>query len=162
MNVYPERGVTPGLARALGRDFPQVLLIMHPVLMRWQLYEIDKGASWDALGLSEAIKYVYRTGDTAPFRQPGFPRVLDDSLPEWPGEWILSYLREHDRWHGDGARHFLSGLEEREERRREASRREVHDMHRAFADDARQFMIDHVNGERRRVTHLISKERDLR
>lgn len=142
--VWPP-GAADGLEKDLAREFPQVLLIRHPVTGRWQAYEA-RSPDWDAEGLYTAIARYYSgldgdLGKTWWFSKSA-PVLFEEDLPRPPGDWVISYLRERDLWRIGGARAFFAAKEERERRWRESRRREVHDFHRGWADDARRVVRD--------------------
>lgn len=140
MQVWPQSAVSPSFVRDLGDSFPQVLVVYNPYSQRWQAYEVDKGSDWDAKRLVNAIAAHHAHENDGEdcwewWRSPGAPRLFEINLPVEPGMWFLDYLRQNDHWARGGAKNFINEVEEREQKRAEATKRARHDYNRGVADD---------------------------
>lgn len=114
-------------------EFPQALLVLHPVRQVWQLYEVDGSSDWDALRVRQAI-----LSGGLWWLDRGAPRLDVEVLPAWPGEWLLAFLREADLWRVGGTRGFLREYDDRIERRGSDAAAARHREHRGLADDIRR------------------------
>lgn len=148
--IYPADRLHPGIAADLVAAFPDVLLIYHPFFRRWQLYATTRRSDWTARRLVNAIVTEHEHAqrpDEHPkafwWRWRGAPELVED-LPREPGSWLLDWLREASSM---TAAEFLRAYEERQHRRREGRKREIHDLHRGIADDSYRHVRDAMRGD---------------
>lgn len=165
VQVVPVGEVGRDTVEGLAREFPQVLLVLHPVYGWWQLYELPKGSDWDAARLRSAIvmNHASRGEEARWWDERGAPRIFEQCLMEWPGSWLINFLRERDLWRTDGANGFIKSHEAREKARKlEASKRK-HDEHFSLSMDIRRHARDYMDGDPMagKRKYVITKERDL-
>src|SRR4029077_12145640 len=106
VQVYPASAVSDGFHRDLRNNFPQALIIFHPVYESWQLYE-SRNQEWTAERLFNAILYYYahevKDNQKADFWSwRGEPTVINDGLPYPPGDWLLEILGSQDLYRYPG------------------------------------------------------------
>jgi hypothetical protein len=128
--VYPERLASGEVLARLERDFPQVLVIEHPIRRVVQVYEVPKGSDWTAYRLWNAI--VTETNAVASEGWPktfwwnwrGAPRLVDELASPHVGGWLIAWLQEKDLWRLGGIRKFFRDFEEREAARKARTARQ--------------------------------------
>lgn len=163
--VVPDSLVTRQFTRDLGERFPQALVILHPLFGTWQLYEVPNGSDWDAERLRAAIIhwYEFQDEDNQWWTHRGAPRIIEEDLPMWPGDWLINLLMERDHWRTGAAKDFVRAADERAKKAKESRARDRHDRNRGMADDNYRHMRDFLRGDSLAGSrkYVISKEREL-
>lgn len=154
--VCPSDAVIPSLVRDLEREFPTVLLVLHPISGKWQVYEGGRSSDWDADRVRAAIVNQYAGDGDRWWTSRGAPVIVDE-LPRHPGDWVLYWLRERELWRHGGAGAYLRAFEERDRKRQDGIRRSRHDENRGRADDMRRDVRDRMRGDTIRRRWSVSK-----
>lgn len=147
VQVCPSSAVSPSFREDLRREFPEVLLVLHPFTGRWQAYEAS-GSSWDAEYVRRAIiGERERQGSDSWFRSVWWadhsaPRIFDARLPATPGDWTIRWLRERELRRFGGAAKFMRDFEERKVQREASARHDRHEENVARSYEARRDVID--------------------
>lgn len=154
VQVSPAGGVPRRVLRDLAREFPEVLLVLHPLFETWQAYEAHRESSWDADKLRQAIVSQYSQDEGDPqlkwWAERGAPQIFEGTMPMPPGEWTVEWLRQRELHRTGGAKQFLREVEERAQRVKQAAAKDRHAENLGKAEEYRKMFRDEMStGESR-------------
>jgi hypothetical protein len=150
-HLFPLDALDGDAARAIFTAHPRILILRHPVRGDWQVWEQRPYCSqWTAPRLVQLM--IAEQGEKAApdtfgaydwqkvfwWNWRGAPWLVDGHLPQYPGIWMMPWLADSSI----SAVDYLKSVEEENEKREDARRREREDMHYAYASDHYQFWRD--------------------
>lgn len=149
--VCPSHNVDGGVLSDLRREFPEVLLVLHPFTGRWQAYEAPRGSDWDAERVRRVIIGERLLQGSASWlkavwwKDRSAPQIFDQAMPARPGNWTIQWLRERElHRHGGGAKGFLNEFEERKRKADASVKAARHDENLQRSYDARKRVRDQM------------------
>lgn len=152
--VYPPEGATADVRTWLEENYPQALIVFHPVFKRWLMFEAPKGTAWTAQRLYEAMvehhTHVEKTGVLGVpkwAKDRGAP-LMRGELKAPPGSWMFQWLRQNDLWR-IGKKQWLEEIEAAERKQEsDAQKRQddmIHDV--AYESTAPLHLADALRGD---------------
>ena len=163
--IYPDSSISDGFKKDLLNNFPEALLVFHPVQENWQLYEC-RNSAWDALRLFNAIVAYYSSKEPV---QPedswwnwrGAPSLIHEGLPFPPGDWLLELIGQEDfhRYPG-GPKEWYREMERRYFKKLEQKKEKMHENHLDMAKSglfrhARDFQQGDPLAGKRKWVHTV-------
>lgn len=152
--VYPEERVDHSVRKWLEENYPQALIVFHPVFKRWLMFEAPKGTAWTAQRLSEAMAehhaHAQKTGvlGTPKWSTDRGAPIMRGELKAPPGSWMFQWLQQNDLWKL-GHRQWLEDIEAAEAKKEsDARKREEDQTHEvAYESTAPLHLADALRGD---------------